>query len=84
MGISLTGRTYEHLRNHARTLDASGAVIPYKAERELPATTHLRARAQYPTLYLPAYTYSRSNGGTPVSYVENEVHSAMHRPITRL
>ena len=44
MGISLTGRTYEHLGNHARTLDASGAVIPYKAERELPATTHLRAR----------------------------------------
>ena len=84
VGISLTGRTYEHLRNHARTLDASGAVIPYKAERELPATTHLRARAQYPTLYLPAYTHSRLNGGTPFSYVENEVHSAMHRPITRL
>ena len=50
VGISLTGRTCEHLRRHARTLDASGAVIPYKAERELPATTHLRvgARAHAP------------------------------------
>ena len=46
VGISLTGRTCEHLRSHARTLDASGAVIPYKAERELPATTHLRAGAR--------------------------------------
>ena len=36
-----------------------------------------------PTRYPPAYAHSRSNGGTPISYVGDEVRRTMHRPITR-
>ena len=48
-----TGRTYEHLRSHARTSHASGAVTPCRTGRELRTMRRLRASAlaQYPARY---------------------------------
>ena len=76
------------MRTHARpraALESARARVPYMPGCELPPGTRLRAGAhvKYPTRYPPAYAHSRSNDGTPFSYVGAEVHRAMHRPITR-
>ena len=76
------------MRTHARSraeLESPRARVPYIAGCELPPGTRLRtgAHVKYPTRYPPAYAHSRSNGGTPFSYVGDEVHCAMHGPITR-
>ena len=76
------------MRTHARSraeLESPRARVPYTAGCELPPGTRLRAGAhvKYPTRYPPAYAHSRSTDGTRFSYVGDEVHRAMHRPITR-
>ena len=69
----------------SRAADMARPAIPYAPGCELRPGTRLRtaAHVKYPTRYPPAYAHSRSNGGTPFSYVGDEVRRAMHRPITR-
>ena len=75
-------------RTHALSsaeLESPRARVPHTAGCEFPPGTRLRtgAHVKYPTRYPPAYAHSRSNDGTPFSYVGDEVHRAMNRPITR-
>ena len=79
-----------HVRTHAQScakIGSSRARVPYMdmAGCEFSPATAMRtgAHPKYPTRYPPAYAHSRSNGGTSFSYVGDEVHRAMHRPITR-
>ena len=76
------------MRRHARSraeLESPRARVPYIARCELPPGSRVLtgAHVKYSTRYPPAYAHSRSHGGTPFSYVGDEVHCAMHGPITR-
>ena len=76
------------MRTHAQSraeLESPRARVPFEVGCDLSPETRLRtgAHVKYPTRYPPAYAPSRSNDGTPFSYVGDEVHRAMHRPITR-
>ena len=76
------------MRTPARSraeLESPRARVPYIAGCDLPPETRLRtgAHVKYPTRYPPAYAHFPSNGGTPFSYVRDEVHCAMLRLITR-
>ena len=74
-----------HMRGHARSLNPLARGYLDTPGCELPPGTRLRtgAHVKYPTRYPPAYAPSRSNDGTPFSYVGEDVHRVMHRPITR-
>ena len=76
------------MRTHARSraeLESPRARVPHIAGWEFSSGTRLRsgAHVKYPTRYPPAYAPARSNGGTKFSYVGEDVHRVMHRPITR-
>lgn len=67
---------------HARKLDASGEVTPYKARCELPPATALRVGALQlkRNRFLAAYPQSRSDSRARCAYIKHYVSSAMHRP----